>query len=609
MYVCVRCLPGDGPVAGADTWGVIAVEVKRGIWREGWRLARPYWSSEDKLWAWGLLAAVIVLNFLAVAIIVLLNKWRKDVFDALQHYDQAEFIWQLGVYGVLSVLSITFLVYQTYLGQMLQIRWRRWLTHRYLNAWLDERAYYRMQVSDGGTDNPDQRIADDLDLFTKGSIALTVGTTGFLNAGITVVSFLAILWTISGPMTIPLGPWGALTIPGYMVWVALIYAVGGTWLTFKIGRPLVRLNFNQQRYQADFRFSLVRLRENTESIALYGGEGRELGNFTDRFTFVVDNFWSIMKRIKLLGWYTRTYDQVAVIFPFIVAAPMFFSRKMEIGGLMQTAGAFFELQVALSYLIKNYTEIAEWESVVQRLSGFDHRVREIAAAARAPQQIEVQTTGSGIEVADLELDLPDGTALLRNVAFTVPAGEALLIAGPTGTGKSTLLRAIAGIWPYGRGRIRVDQAHCLFLPQRPYLPLGTLRHAVLYPREDLAVPTARIAAVLREVGLPELVEELDSAQNWAHRLSLGEQQRLAFARVLLIQPSIVFMDEASSALDEACEATLYRLLRAASWHPTIVSIGHRSTLRAFHDTLMDLGTMSKRRPSLTVVASEPAAGH
>jgi putative ATP-binding cassette transporter len=577
------------------------VEAKRGTWREAWRLARPYWSSEDKWWAWGLLAAVIVLNVLSVAIVIGLNIWRKNVFDALQHYDKGAFLYQLGVYGVLSVLSITFIVYQTYLGQMLQIRWRRWLTRRYLNAWLDERAYYRLQVSDGGTDNPDQRIADDLNLFTQHSIALTVGTTGFLNAGLTVVSFLAILWSISGPMTIPLGPLGSLYVPGYMVWVALIYAVGGTWLTFKIGRPLVQLNFDQQRFEADFRFSLVRLRENTESVALYRGEDRELGTFTDRFTHVVGNFWAIMKRVKMLGWYTRTYDQVAVIFPFIVAAPMYFTRNMEIGGLMQTAGAFFELQVALSYLIKNYIEIAQWQSVVQRLSGFDTRVRAIAAAARAPQQIELNIKGGGTEVSDLELDLPDGTALLRNVGFSVAAGEALLIAGPTGAGKSTLLRAIAGIWPYGRGRIRLSEGTCLFLPQRPYLPLGTLRHAVLYPREDLAVPTARIAAVLREVGVPELVDELDSSQNWAHRLSLGEQQRLAFARVLLIQPTIVFLDEASSALDEACESQLYRLVRTAPWHPTIVSIGHRSTLRAFHDTVLDLGAMSKRRVNLTVV--------
>jgi len=578
------------------------VQVKRGIWREAWRLATPYWSSDDKRWAWGLLAAVIVLNFLAVAIIIGLNIWRKLVFDALQHYDEKEFLFQLLVFAVLSVAQIAFLVYQTYLGQMLQIRWRRWLTRRYLNAWLDERAYYRLQVSDTGTDNPDQRIADDLDRFTKHTIALTVGTTGFLNASLTIVSFLIILWSISGPMTIPLGPLGEFTVPGYMVWVGLIYALGGTWLTFKIGRPLVRLNFDQQRFEADFRFSLVRLRENTESVALYRGEDRELGNFTDRFSHVVDNFWAIMKRVKLLGWYTRTYDQVAVIFPFIVAAPMYFSKKMEIGGLMQTAGAFFELQVALSYLIKNYVDIAEWQSVVQRLSGFDRRVHEIAAAARAPQQIKLTTSATGAQVTALELDLPDGTALLREVSFTVAQGESLLIAGSTGTGKSTLLRAIAGIWPYGRGDIRLPEGTCLFLPQRPYLPLGSLQYAVLYPREDLNVPVARISTILREVGLPELVAELDAVQNWSARLSLGEQQRLAFARVLLIQPTIVFLDEASSALDEAGEAQLYRLLRTAPWHPTIVSVGHRGTLRAFHDSVLDLNAMCKRRAGLTVVS-------
>jgi putative ATP-binding cassette transporter len=290
-----------------------------------------------------------------------------------------------------------------------------------------------------------------------------------------------------------------------------------------------------------------------------------------------------------------------VIIPFIIAAPRFFSKEMPLGGLMQTSAAFFEVQVALSFIVKNYTEIAEWQSVVQRLSGFDRRVHEIAAAARAPQQIALRGSGSGIEVTDLELDLPDAMPLLREVAFSVTPGEALLIAGPSGTGKSTLLRAIAGIWPYGRGNIRISEGSCLFLPQRPYLPLGSLRNAVLYPREDAAVPPERVAVVLRDVGLPELVAELDSVQNWSYRLSLGEQQRLAFARVLLIQPTLVFLDEATSALDEAGEAHLYRLLRAASWRPTIVSVGHRATLRAFHDSVLDLGAMCKRRVTLAVV--------
>lgn len=579
------------------------MEKRRGVWREAWRLARPYWSSEDKWWAWGLVAALVVLNLFSVAVNVYLNTWRRAVFNALQDYQASEFVYQILAFGVASLLLIVFVVYLTYLAQMLQIRWRRWLTGKYLNAWLSERAYYKLQVTGDGTDNPDQRIAEDLDRFARYSLALTLGPTGFFTAGVTLVSFLIILWTISGDLAIPLGDFGSLTIPSYMVWVALLYAIAGTWVTFKIGRPLVGLSFDQQRFEADFRFSLVRLRENTESVALYRGETRELGTFTERFTFVVGNFWAIMKRVKILGWYTKSYDQLAIIFPFVVAAPQYFATKqMQIGGLMQIAAAFFELQVALSYLIKNYVDIAEWQSVVQRLSGFDRRVHEIAAAARAPQQIKVTTTATGAQVSALELDLPDGTALLRDVTFTVAQGESLLIAGSTGTGKSTLLRAIAGIWPYGRGDIRLPEGTCLFLPQRPYLPLGSLQYAVLYPREDLNVPVARISTILREVGLPELVTELDAVQNWSARLSLGEQQRLAFARVLLIQPTIVFLDEASSALDETGEAQLYRLLRTAPWHPTIVSVGHRGTLRAFHDSVLDLNAMCMRRAGLTVVS-------
>ncbi len=422
-----------------------------------------YWQSEDKWWAWGLLNAVIVLNLASVYINVRINTWRNDFYNALQDYDERQFFYQLLIFAVLAGLFIVFAVYQLYLQQMLQIRWRRWLTRRYLDGWLGERAYYRMQLKDGGTDNPDQRISDDLERFTRQCLALSVGGTGFLNAGVTLVSFMAILWTLSGPLTIPLGAWGTIDIPGYMLWFALIYAVGGTWLTFRIGRPLVRLNFDQQRYEADFRFSMVRLRENTESIALYGGEPRELGTFLDRFGRVVGNFWSIMKRVKTLGWYTSGYGQFAIIFPYLVAAPVYFSKKFTLGNLMQTAGAFDQVQMSLSFIVNNYVDIAEWQSVVQRLSSFDARVREVAAAARAPQQMEITQGGGGLAVSNLDIDLPEGTPLLRGVDFAVAPEEALLLTGPTGAGKSTLLRVIAGIWPFGRGRIRIGAGPTLFL--------------------------------------------------------------------------------------------------------------------------------------------------
>jgi vitamin B12/bleomycin/antimicrobial peptide transport system ATP-binding/permease protein len=577
-------------------------ERKRSVLRDAWRLAKPYWQSEDKRWAWGLLGVVVALNLATVYINVRLNQWRNDFYNSLQNYDEKDFFYQLAIFSGLAAAFIICAVYQLYLQQMLQLRWRRWLTRRYIDGWLGERAYYRMQLTGDGTDNPDQRISVDLDRFTRYSLALSVGGTGFLNAGVTLVSFMAILWGLSGPLAIPLGSWGTLVIPGYMLWFAFLYAVGGTWLTFKIGKPLVRLNFDQQRYEADFRFSLVRLRENTESVALYRGEQRERRIFLDRFGRVVDNFWTIMKRIKAVGWWTSGYSQFAVIFPYIVAAPAYFAKSFQLGGLMQTAGAFDQVQGALSFIVANYAgsagseSISEWQSVVQRLSGFEDRLREAAAAARAPQPIEISRAGGGLTVSDLDVDLPDAAPLLRRVAANVAPEAALLLTGATGSGKSTLLRAIAGIWPFGRGRVRIGDGRVLFLPQRPYLPLGTLRNALLYPRDDDTAPDERLHAVLETVGLGALAGELDEGSNWARRLSLGEQQRLAFARILLTEPAIVFLDEATSALDEAGEAELYRLLRAAPWRPTVVSIGHRSTLREFHDQMMSLdGVRSSKK--------------
>jgi putative ATP-binding cassette transporter len=558
---------------------------KRNSIRDAWRLAKPYWVSEEKWPARGLLLAVVALNLGNVYISVRLNEWNNAFYNALQKLDGGEFFRQLGVFCLLAAVFIVMAVYALYLSQMLQIRWRRWLTRRYLGAWLSDRAYYHLDLK-SATDNPDQRISEDLNQFTSYLLTLSLG---LLTSVVSLVSFLFILWGLSGPANIPLGPWGTLHIPAYLVWAALLYAGIGTWLTIKIGRPLVPLNFDQQRFEADFRFSLVRLRENAESVALYRGEAMELSVFQERFRSVFENFWQIMKRQKRLAWFTSGYGQIALIFPIVVVAPRYFAKQIGLGGLMQVVSAFSSVQGSLSFIISSYTNIAAWQAVTERLSGFEERLSAIHHSTRETGPIVIRRAESGVAVHGLDLDLPDGKPLLRGVTLAAASGAAMLITGPSGAGKSTLLRAIAGLWPYGRGEISLSNGRILFVPQRPYLPLGKLQTALLYPSgETNNNSAARLAAVLTQVGLGGLVDELDAVHDWTLRLSPGEQQRFAFARIFLLQPTLVFLDEATSALDESSEAHLYGLLRAASWRPTIVSVGHRSTIRSFHDQFVEL---------------------
>jgi putative ATP-binding cassette transporter len=574
--------------------------ARRQIVRDAWRLAKPYWTSEEKWSAWGLLLAVIALNLGNVYISVRINAWNNAFYNALQAFKSGELFRQLGVFCILVAFAIAMSVYALYLNQMLQIRWRRWLTRRYLGAWLADHAYYQLQLRDT-TDNPDQRIAEDLNQFTAYVLSLALG---LLTSVVSLVSFLVILWGLSGPAEIPLGKWGTVHIPAYLVWTALFYAGVGTWLTVKIGRPLVPLNVARQRYEADFRFSLVRFRENAESVALYGGEPVELCVFNERFRSVFENFRHIMKRKRRLTCFTLGYTQAALIFPLAVVSPRYFAKQIGWGGLMRVVNAFSFVQNSLSFIINAYTDIAAWQAVTQRLSGFEQQLLAIHQSKCAPRQINIRRGDIGVAVKEIDLDLPDGTSLLRDVAFASAPGEALLIEGPTGAGKSTLLRAIAGIWPFGRGEIRLGKGRMLFVPQRPYLPLGTLSSALLYPRGDkCGVSTARLVAVLEEVGLNALAGQLDMIENWSQRLSLGEQQRFAFARILLVEPALLFLDEATSALDEPSEAQLYGLLRAASWRPTVVSVGHRSTLRNFHDHVLDVATFSPHREQLPAISN------
>jgi putative ATP-binding cassette transporter len=556
------------------------------FFRAFWSLAKPYFlDPRERLAAWGLLAACVGLSLGIVALNVWFNQWNNQFYNALQDKNFDDFQTYLLQFAGMAAVFVAVAVYQYYLTQMLQLRWRRWLTDHWLTAWLESKRYYQMQVFGLGTDNPDQRIAEDMKLFATYSLSITLG---LLNAVVTLASFLHILWDLSGAYSLTVFG-SSIEIPGYMVWAALIYAAAGTWIAHVIGRKLVPLNFNQQRFEADFRFDLVRVREHAEGIALQHGESAEQARLQRRFTTLFDNFLAIMRRQKQLIWFTAGYGQAAIIFPFVVAAPRYFGGAIQLGGLMQTASAFGQVQTAFSYLITAYTEIAEWRAVINRLTGYRLGLEE-ADAIMARSRIAVETNdGGSLEIEDVALTLPDGRPLLGLDRLTLKRGDSLLITGRSGYGKTTMLRAIAGLWPFGKGLVRRGaDDQCLFLPQQPYLPTGSLRAALAYPRDAAGYSDADCHAALAAMGLDQLQDRLDEQASWDQVLSGGEQQRVQLAGAWLMKPAWLFLDEATSALDEDTEHQVLSALRAAAPQTAIISIGHRPALKAFHERALTI---------------------
>ena len=546
-----------------------------------WRIASPYFYSEDRWAGRILLAAVVAIELSIVGLNVLLNSWNNAFYNALQDKDWDAFVYQLGYFCVLATAFILLAVYQLYLNQWLQIRWRRWLTETYLDRWLTEANHYRMQLLGDAADNPDQRIAEDVRQFIDAGI-LPIGLN-LLNAVVTLGSFAFILWNLSAAA--PLHVFGLkYDIPGYLLWAALIYAVVGTIFTHLIGRALIALNFQQQRYEADFRFNLVRVRENSEQIALLNGERAERNGLLQRFGNVVANWMAIMSRQKKLTFLTAGYRQAAVVFPYIMVSPAYFAGVVQLGGLMQTANAFGQVQDALSVFVNIYRSLAEWRAVVERLAGFDQSIVAARAAASTPPVITLAPgDASAVTLKDVAVRLPQGTPLVSASNVSIKLGEHVLVSGPSGSGKSTLFRALAGIWPFGSGTITVPKnARVMMLPQRPYFPIAPLAAAVAYPAERGSYDEAKIAELISAVGLPALAARIEEEAHWNRMLSLGEQERLGLARALLFEPDFLFLDEATASLDEPGEETLYQLLHRRLPRTTIVSIGHRSTLAAFH---------------------------
>lgn len=556
--------------------------------KDVWYLTKSYWTSEEKLKAFGLLGIIIALTLGIVYMLVLLNEWNNSFYNALQNYQTdmifdglLRFSWLAAIYIILSV-------YSYYLQQTLILHWRRWMTVQFLDIWLKNKTYYQLQMFGEDTDNPDQRISEDIRLFVEMTLSFGVG---ILKSLCTFISFVFILYQLSG--TLQFTAFGQeWHLNGYLFWAALVYSVIGTYITHIVGRKLVKLNFVQQRYEADFRFSMIRLRESAESVAFYRGEKQEGSIFRDRFALLLDNFWKLVNKQKQLVWLNSGYSQIAIIFPFVAAMNRYLSREITLGGLMQVSSAFGNVQGALSYFIDVYTSLAQWQAVVMRLTFFGRHMHEVSIEA---EKFHLQRFAASqeVEAEHMQINLPDGTPLLKDICFTLQPGRNVLIKGVSGSGKSTFLRVIAGIWPYVDGKIRIPEPEKLmFIPQKPYLPLGTLRAALLYPG-GRQISDEQLIALMNTCQIGYLSDKLDVTADWSHVLSVGEQQRLAFVRAHLQQPVWLFLDEATSALDEETEAKMYQLAASNLPNTTIVSVGHRSTLNKYHVLQLKLDKASR----------------
>jgi vitamin B12/bleomycin/antimicrobial peptide transport system ATP-binding/permease protein len=561
-----------------------SVFVKRVV-----KLAMPYFKSEEKWQARGLLLAIVLLNLATVYVAVKFNDWNGAFYDALQAKNEPVFWQQMGVFSYLAFGGIVIAVYKFYLTQLLEMRWRKWMTGYYLQRWLSNQTFYKLELtrftkSAGidlnalNTDNPDQRISEDVNQFTTQTVSLCMG---LLNAVVTLVSFVGILWGLSGAFSFELGG-ASYTIPGYMLWAAVVYCLVGSVLTHYIGRSQIKLNFFQQKYEADFRHHMVRVREYSESIALDKGEEVEKAQLGTRFSAVIGNYWNLIRAQKNLIWFTSFFGQAAIIFPFLVASPRFFTGAIQLGQLMQIASAFGKVQDSLSWFVDSYSGLASWRATTDRLTSFDENMT--ASEALLSTQTAINASSNSLTTNDLTLSLPNGHMLLEKTSLSAIAGDAILLSGPSGSGKSTLFRAFAGIWPFSKGQVNMP-ANAMFIPQKPYFPNGTLRDALAYPEPATKYDDAALQNALTEALLPQLASRLDDTEAWGQMLSGGEQQRLAIARVLLKKPQWIFADEATSALDIEAENTLYKRLLAGVLlaKGAIISIAHRPSVAAFHN--------------------------
>jgi putative ATP-binding cassette transporter len=535
-----------------------------------WQLAGSYFSFRRSWRPLLVFALLLVMTLFSVRLNVLFSFWYNGFYSALQGLDQSAFWYLLGVFAVLATIHVLRSLFTFYVTQAFSIHWRVWLTKRLTRDWMHGDAYYRGQFLAEPVDNPDQR-------FVTNSVSLALGA---VSALVSLVAFTGILWGLSAPLAV-----AGVEIPRAMVFAVYLYVIVATWIAFRLGRPLIRLNFLNEKLTANFRYALMRLRENAENIAFYQGAQVERGTLLGRFGALIVNAWALVYRNLKFSGFNLGISQVAVVFPFILQAPRFFSGAIKLGDVMQTSQAFGQVQDSLSFFRESYDAFAQYRATLDRLTGFLDANEQASSLPR----VTTAEQAHALDITGLQVLRPDGHALIADLDLSLRAGQALLIKGPSGSGKTTLLRALAGLWPYAAGEVRRPVGHqALFLSQRPYLPLGDLRTVIAYPSASAAEHEVRMQQALRQVNLAHLAERLDVSCDWSHILSVGEQQRLAFARVLFNQPQVVFLDESTSAMDEGLEHTLYALLRSEMPQALLVSVGHRSTLAAVHSHRLEV---------------------
>lgn len=560
-----------------------------------WQLVWAYWQSDKRFYAYSFFFVVMAMTLGLVGFDVVFNYWYNYFYDALQAYNKSAVIQLLFAFCVLAFIHIVLAVYRYYISQLFGLHWRRWLTEQFIGRWLHNRSYYLLENFDEQTDNPDQRIQEDVTALVSFSISLSMGLMSSIT---TFFAFIYILWTLSGIFTLSLGALGTYKVPGYLMWVGILYAAGGTYFTIKLGRPLVQLNFEQQRREANFRFAAVDLRTHTENVALYHGE-KQQGNILRRlFDKVLDNWLMIIMRQKILLWFTAGYNQLAVILPLLVALPNYFGKVFLLGGLMQSIRAFGSVQDSLSFIVNSYTQIAEWQAIAKRLTTFVNHMSDAEAKAEGQNKLLVSHHPTdSIVTKGVSVSTPRGEVLLHDINQEFIHGNHYLIKGASGLGKSTYIRALAGIWPYAQGQlIFPENKTIMYVPQRPYMPIGSLLEAILFPDGQDKAMTPQVEELLRKCNLEHLIPRLHEVAAWTEQLSPGEQQRIGFARILLQKPDWVFLDESTSMLDVANEQRAYQLLKTELPNCSIVSVGHRTTLEQHHGHIIDVAQYSDQAP-------------